>query len=430
MVDAPAPSTLRPWSGRSHGELAELVRELLLVGHLIDRSGMPHLISRLGREGMAEVAIDEWMAASPIYTKRLQRLLGFEGETVEVVFKGMQFDIGAPPEFLDFRYIVHDDDHGEFQLAHCGALMDVEPMGEEYVRTMCHDIEDPTFDATAIATNPRARMTPVHRPPRKPVDRLPHCAWSVTIDHDADPLPFPAQAERLSTSQAAGLPMAERPADLPSNNGADAYDFPLDSDLTTERFSSATLAATADEICLQQHLLARAFLLATADRVGPDEIAGIGVAQATGIAGLGAKRLGAALGVDADLAGVAAVLEVHPLLAPRAYVATEVKIDEANSVLEVSIGACPALNEVDGLSWPALVVEHDDKPLRAIVQAIAPTATVERLSLADTATDGEAGERARWRITVDPDAEPAPQTTEVTLAEFSTGANFTFKRRG
>ena len=28
------------------------------------------------------------------------------------------------------------------------ALLDVEPMGEEYVHGMCHAIEDPTFDAT------------------------------------------------------------------------------------------------------------------------------------------------------------------------------------------------------------------------------------------------------------------------------------------
>ena len=43
--------------------------------------------------------------------------------------------------------------HGEFWLDHCGALMDVEPMGEEFVHGMCHDIEDPTFDATAGATH-------------------------------------------------------------------------------------------------------------------------------------------------------------------------------------------------------------------------------------------------------------------------------------
>jgi hypothetical protein len=38
--------------------------------------------------------------------------------------------------------------------------MDVEPMGEDYVRLMCHDIEDPTFDATAVATNWLTLMPP------------------------------------------------------------------------------------------------------------------------------------------------------------------------------------------------------------------------------------------------------------------------------
>ena len=84
------------------------------------------------------------------------------------IFKGLQLDIGAPPQFMDFRYTVHDRWHGEFHLDHCGALMDVEPMGEDYVVSMCHDIEDPTFDATAVATNPKAQIRPIHRPPRSP----------------------------------------------------------------------------------------------------------------------------------------------------------------------------------------------------------------------------------------------------------------------
>ena len=72
---------------------------------------------------------------------------------------------------MDFRYTVHDRWHGEFHLDHCGALLDVEPMGEDYVRGMCHDIEDPTFDATALATNRKAQVRPIHRPPRVPADR-------------------------------------------------------------------------------------------------------------------------------------------------------------------------------------------------------------------------------------------------------------------
>ena len=53
---------------------------------------------------------------------------------VPTILKNIQLDIGAPHHFMDFRCRVDDAEHGEFWLAHCGALMDVEPMGEEYVR--------------------------------------------------------------------------------------------------------------------------------------------------------------------------------------------------------------------------------------------------------------------------------------------------------
>ena len=90
----------------------------------------------------------------------MQKALKYEGVDIFTIFKGLQLDIGAPPQFMDFRYTVHDRWHGEFHLDHCGALLDVEPMGEDYVRGMCHDIEDPTFDATALATNRKAQVRP------------------------------------------------------------------------------------------------------------------------------------------------------------------------------------------------------------------------------------------------------------------------------
>jgi hypothetical protein len=417
-------TTARPWAGRTHAQLADLARELLLAGHLIDRSGMPHLISRFGREGMRDVAIDEWMAASPIYTRRMQRLLGFEGDTVEVIFKGMQLDVGAPPEFMDFRYTVHDDHHGEFHLDHCGALMDVEPMGDEYVRTMCHDIEDPTFDATAAATNPRARVRPIHRPPRVPADRAPHCAWIVVIEPDAEPLPFPAQATQLAASAAAHLPLAEVDPSLPDDDGTADYAGPLDPDLTMERFSSATLSAVADEVALQGHLLSRAFLLQVAERASGDEARAIGARQAAGIAGLTTKRLAAALGAGPDLDGVARVLAVHPLLLPRPYAA--LRLDRADvagtDTLVVSLDRCPATDEDDGLTWPALLAAGADSILDAAVVCLAPTAIV-------TAADPDGPARRTWHVRIDDDADPRPQPDDVTLTEFSTGAGFTFERR-
>ncbi|NJP88444.1 hypothetical protein HCN51_03035 [Nonomuraea sp. FMUSA5-5] len=56
------------------------------------------------------------------------------------------------------------------------------------MRGMCHHIEDGTFDWTAQAVNPRARIRPVHRPPRVPGDRVPHCRWEVVIDDDTGPV--------------------------------------------------------------------------------------------------------------------------------------------------------------------------------------------------------------------------------------------------
>lgn len=408
-----------PWAGRSHGELAELVRELLLAGHLIDRAGMPQVIAHLGREAMAEVAIGEWMAASPIYTSRMQAVLGFEGDTVATIFKGVQLDIGAPPEFMDFRFTVADDRHGGFTLGHCGALMDVEPMGVEYVTTMCHAIEDPTFDATAIATNPRARMRPVHRPPRTPADRSPHCEWTVVIDEANDELPVPPGATRLATSRAAGAPLAEPDPALPVDDGWPDYSGPLDADLVMERFSSATLAAIADEVALQGQLLSRAFLVELAERVGPEEVIAIGVAQASGIAGLTTKRLAVALGARPTLAGLAEVLAVHPLALPRSYVDVEVRSSPGQLI--VSLNRCPALDEPDGLTWASLMAgPGGDDILGAAVVCLVPTATITRLD----------GEPTTWRITDDPQGEPADQPDSVTLTEFSTGATFGFRRRG
>ena len=165
---------------------------------MIDRSGMAWCISAWGREEMLQIAIEEWAGASPIYTRRMQTALKYEGVDIFTIFKGLQLDIGAPPQFMDFRYTVHDRWHGEFHLDHCGALLDVEPMGPDYVKGMCHDIEDPTFDATAVATNPRAQVRPIHRPPRVPAGRTPHCAWTVIIDAGGRHCPSPNAAAAVA----------------------------------------------------------------------------------------------------------------------------------------------------------------------------------------------------------------------------------------
>jgi len=59
------------------------------------------------------------------------------------------------------EYELVSETHGFFQLRSCGALLDVEPFGERSIKGMCHTIEDGTFDITAQAVNPKARIRPV-----------------------------------------------------------------------------------------------------------------------------------------------------------------------------------------------------------------------------------------------------------------------------
>ncbi|GAA1510642.1 hypothetical protein [Nocardioides humi] len=400
----------------SRAELAVVVPELLLMGQLIDRSGMAWCIAAFGREEMLRIAIEEWAAASPIYTRRMQEALGYapavagRGDVV-TIFKGLQLDIGAPPQFMDFRYTVHDPWHGEFRLDHCGALMDVEPMGEDYVRGMCHDIEDPTFDATAIATNPHARVRPIHRPPRTPADRHPHCAWTVIIDEShPEPTPVPALAVN-EQSRAATLELA--PID-PSDEGASDYAGPLLSDVDFAAFSHSALVRIADEVCLQMHLLDRAFALAVAERTETtDDLLRIRRKQLVGVAGIGAERLARALGLDRrddPVTAATRLLAVHPLLNPAAYV--DASADAAAVVVRPS-----AAHEDE--AWVALCGPDWTAALQAIVRAVDPHLDVEVAALPDDA----------WLASVVRRDQPAPEADEVAVTRFSTGATFAFQPR-
>jgi hypothetical protein len=396
-------------------QLAELAREYLLAGHLIDRAGMPYVIAEFGRDAMRDIAIDEWMAASPVYTRRMRRALGFAGDDVGTIFKGMQFDIGAPHQFMDFRFKVHDRDHGEFSLASCGALMDVEPLGPEFVVTMCHHIEDPTFDATASATNPRARMRPVHRPPRIPADRLPHCNWTVEIDPAAELLSEPEGARWLATSNAAVLELVT-PEHATDPGGFNDYAREMDPDLKLDEFSQPALVRILDELALQGHLLARSYMRAVEQRFGTDAALRLGAHQATGIAGLAAKRLARVLGTTGGAHDVARVLDLHPMFHPRAYVDLRV---EPGDEPTLTLRPCPALEEGDEFTWAALLARGESGPIEAAVRAVDPRGIVTR-------TDAQPGAVATWRVRVDPAAHPADEAKEVLVASFSTGAEFRF----
>jgi len=392
----------------SREQLATLVPELLLIGQMIDRSGMAWCISNFGREEMLQIAIEEWMGCSPIYTRRMQKALRYEGDDVITIFKGLQLDIGAPPQFMDFRYTVHDRWHGEFHLDHCGALLDVEPMGEDYVRGMCHDIEDPTFDATAVATNRRAQIRPIHRPPRVPADRHPHCAWTVIIDESYPEVDDHPALDVIRRTRAARTELDPIDAD---DEGQGDYAGELLSDFDFSAFSHSALVRMADEVCLQMHLLNLSFILAVGKRTGTNTrlATEICTKQLIGLAGIAAERIHRALELPGGIEGAVRTLELHPMFNPVSYVTAEFGPDQ------VHVRRSPA--HEDG-AWISLVSPAETRPLQAAVATIDPHLDIE---LTGTETD--------WSARVIETDTAAKELPEVSVVRVSGGSTFAFQPR-
>jgi hypothetical protein len=405
----------------SRAELAVLGREWLLHGHLQDRVGMPLVHTDRTREEMQQVAIEEWMAASPIYSRRTQRALRFGNGDVATILKNIQLDIGAPHHFMDFRCRVDDADHGEFWLAHCGALLDVEPMGEEYVHGMCHAIEDPTFDATAVATNPRAQVRPLHRPPRVPAGREPHCHWTITID-PANPAveahPFLAIVEQSKIATIA----IDEPAPSAETGGWDDYSGEFDPDFELEDLSHRALVVALQEVAVQSHLLLRAFAVSISQNYG-EEVALALVPQIfTGLGGMTAQRLVPVLGLaKGDAADIARLLSLHPVFWPRTYVDLRVEHVDHERV-RFALGPSPGLEEADGFTWFSQLGGASDRALDAMVHAVNPRAACHPV-----ATRGD--ERFAYEAVIDPHSAPRTEAPEIALAKISGGATFEFTPR-
>lgn len=399
----------------SRRQLVRLAREFMLHGHLQDRVGLPTVMGKFDEESMTQIAIEEWWGASPTYSRRMQKAMNFTGDTVETCVKNLQLDIGFPHQFMDVGYKLIDEKQGEFWLKSCGALLDVEPFGEERVKRMCHDIEDPTFDATAAAANPRLKIRPFHRPPRTPADRNPHCHWKLFIDDESVPYEQHPNLGIVARSKIAGIPIADF-GNADDTGGLDDYSGEFVPDFTLEALSSKALLTVMQEFCVQSHLLARAFLLSVSQHHGEACVKEIALAQCTGIAGLTARRVHGALELENnDLRAIAQVLHLHPVFYPRTYVDFDLTVSE--DALHFTLKDCPALHEGDNYNWFVHFTDAVNPVLDAIALAINPQASCEAL---------EGGAR-QWSIRIDPAATPRKESGEVELANISTGASIIFR---
>ena len=404
-------------------ELATLAREYMITAQVNDRTGLAAV--RLDSRDLdyATIAIEEWMGASPIYTGRSQRAMGFSGgEDVATIFKGLQLDCGFAHQYMDVRYEVEGPNDGRFWLERCGALVDVEPHGEEMVHTMCHTIEDPTFDATAVATNRRAQIRPAHRPPR--LDRSdglrPHCEWTVTINPAARPVEDHPLTSRVGASALAHLQIERPPAD-PGDDGMALYDGPVLVEPHLELFSRDALVVLCKEVAIQVHLLVRSLGLAVGDAAGAEATAEILEAEMSGSCWIMSERLSRMLGLvpgSGGLGGIETILWLHPAFQPHEY--QPISVARHGDTLELRLLDGPAVRDLDGASWSSLLRSGRTAGVEALVCAIDRRAQVEAVPHTDTPT---------WVIRVDPSAIPARVPDWAGIGHLSGSSTFQFETR-
>lgn len=392
-------------------ELLAIAHETMLAGMLVNRAILPQVVLRTGGfDEMNDVAIDLWMGASPIYTRRMRALMGIEGDNVAAIMKALQLDVGFVHQYMDVAYTVRDDQYGEFWLNHCGALLDAEPFGEERVIGMCHHIEDPTFDATALATNPRARIRPIHRPPRTPTDRHPHCHWTIQIDPANDPV-----GPAVLTEQVGDLPLARVPNPPPAvaSDGDAERDLMPDyrgefrPDFSLHALSTAVLGGVTREFDVQNHLLAASGELALALRFGADDAREMMAGGWIGVSWITSQRLAAALDLQGGGAeAVATVLRHQPLLPPGFTREVTVDGDTVHLTLTAEVDG---LLDADHPGVPGLLARAERGGLEAMVQAVEPRARLTEVAVHDGVVDAT--------FVIDLATEPASTPDEVALMQ-------------
>lgn len=404
--------TAHPLDALDRTTLLAVAHDYMLTGMIVTRAMLPQVVlTGGGLDALNEVAIDEWMGASPVYTGRMRRLMGIEGDNVAAIMKALQLDVGFVHQYMDVVYKLIDDDHGEFWLNHCGALLDAEPHGEERVFGMCHTIEDPTFDATAFATNPRARIRPIHRPPRVPPDRHPHCHWTITIDPDNEPVSAAPLTRRV-----AGLPLAAVPNEVHGarDDGMGDYRGELRPSLRLADLATGTLAAVAREFQVQSHLLVCSGHLALGDRYGDEAARRMAIATCVGAGWVESERMAATLAAGPDAAGLARVLALHPMVPPGCEV--DVGVHGARLTMEIT-SQVPGLLDPAHPGCPGLLAAGETRIAEAMVHAVVPTAAV--------ALEGGAG-RVRVEVDCAADRPAVREPDEAALAKIGMAASWSF----
>ncbi len=410
----------------SRAALARLGREYMLVGHVQSRVIMPIVATRFGPAAAADFAIDAWRGASPVFNQRNRQLLHIEGDDMAAILKGLQFDVGAPHQYMDFRFELVDADDGFFWLDYCGALDAVsvatnnDPVA---IKRMCHDIEDPTFDATVMEVNPRARCRPVHRPPLMAGHTGPVCRWQVSITPEVGVVEEHPLTHAVRDTRAGRFKFSANQA--LGGGGIDDYSGPFIPALQLEDLSRAALVTQCKEFALDVHLLVRAGHLAVQQRWGDVAMATVARDHWAGAAPVYGKRIRRALGIAGDdMAAILKTLQVDPAL-PHEYVRFGCElVDDQHGLFWVD--DCDALVDAAPRGWIEVLDDATATGLDAVIAAVNPRARCRRLDPAALTRRGAQPQRA-WHIIIDAANEPLAESPWARAPRACSIAEFTFR---
>jgi hypothetical protein len=389
----------------SRAALARLGREYMLYQHIGDRTLGPIVGRRYGGDAMTQLAVDQWMAASPIYNKRVRRLLKIEGDGVSATFKGLQTDVGFPHQFQSVRYRIDDEKRGVFWLPFCGVYEHIAAASggnPKPVKKLCHDMEDTTFLATVRAVNPKADCLPVFRPPHEPGRTGPACQWEVTIDDSREVVPPTDLCRLIAQSKAARFEHT-----MPSSSGGDGiddYSGPFLPELALEDFSQPALAVLCKEFSMDDHLLNRSGLACVRQQWGRDAMLEVARLQWLSAASIYVSRLRRALEIPGDDVGtILKVLQVDPAF-PPGYVKRGYELADARHGT-FWIEDCELLSDDPDRGWLTLLSEAEAPGFDAVATAVNPKARCRPVAV-DQIRSRSGKVRFAWEIVIDEAAEP------------------------
>jgi hypothetical protein len=375
----------------------------MLANHIHDRSALSQVAVLYGMEAQTAVACDEWMGSSPIYNARNRELQGIDGDDVGAAFKCFQLDIGAPHNYLKFHYELVSPDEGFFWTTSCGPynhvrrITQADPAMETQI---CHHMEDPTFDATVMAVNPRMRCRPVFRPPHGEVPAGGPCRWRVAIEHDIGLVEDNPNLANVQQSLAANFQF--QPG-VPDGDGMRDYRGDFKADFVLENLAHDRLALQCKEFALDVLLLNRACYTSIVERFGKEAMESLQLEQWRAMAPLVVHRLRKTFGIEGDdMHAVLKCLQLNPFL-PQDYLALGYEVlDEARGMIWLE--DCAALQEPVPRGLANQLTHSPDRPgFDAIATAVNSRAVVSRIDAAAVA-----GAKLAWRIDIDPAAEAPP----------------------